>query len=91
MTGELDPAAAGDDHPYRTWDAAYVLGSLSSADRREFEAHLDRCPSCRTAVAELAPLPRLLSLLSRDAATGDGTGTGPRDTAELFHGNRGTE
>ena len=30
----------GDIHEYATWDAAYVLGSLSPADRREFEAHL---------------------------------------------------
>ncbi|BBX11023.1 retinal pigment epithelial membrane protein [Mycobacterium novum] len=66
MTGEFDAGANCDDHPYATWDAAYVLGSLSRADRREFEGHLDRCSSCRSAVAELAPIPRLLSLLSRD-------------------------
>ena len=27
----------GDNDRYATWDAAYVLGSLSAADRREFE------------------------------------------------------
>ena len=32
---------------YTTWDAAYVLGSLSSAERREFEAHMTGCPLVR--------------------------------------------
>jgi anti-sigma factor RsiW len=45
------------------WDAAYVLGSLSPADRHEFEAHLRHCPSCRHAVAELSDMPALLSQL----------------------------
>ena len=39
---------------YSMWDAAYVLDSLSDADRREYEAHLEGCASCRTAVAELS-------------------------------------
>ena len=26
--------------PYAMWDAAYVLGSLSSTERREYEGHL---------------------------------------------------
>ena len=33
-----------DDDPYAMWDAAYVLGSLSGNERREFEAHLATCP-----------------------------------------------
>jgi anti-sigma factor RsiW len=28
---------------YSMWDAAYVLDSLSDADRREYEAHLEGC------------------------------------------------
>ncbi|MFZ0902427.1 MAG: zf-HC2 domain-containing protein [Mycobacterium sp.] len=56
----------GDDHDYATWDAAYVLGSLSPADRREYEAHLRVCPSCREAVAELSGMPALLSKLDSD-------------------------
>ena len=56
----------GDDHEYATWDAAYVLGSLSPADRREYETHLRGCPSCRHAVAELSGMPALLSKLDRD-------------------------
>lgn len=39
--------STGDDHHYAMWDAAYVLGALSAADRREFEAHLAGCPECR--------------------------------------------
>ena len=50
---------AVDDDRYVTWDAAYVLGSLSSAERREYEAHLETCPRCRTAVAELSGIPAL--------------------------------
>ncbi|WP_116376414.1 zf-HC2 domain-containing protein [Mycobacterium sp. MFM001] len=53
----------GDDHEYAMWDAAYVLGSLSDADRHEFEAHLRDCASCRGAVAELSGMPALLSRL----------------------------
>lgn len=48
-------------HAYREWDAAYVLGSLSTAERREFEEHLGACAECRAAVADLAAMPGLLS------------------------------
>ncbi len=50
---------------YAMWDAAYVLGSLSAADRREFEAHMAHCPACREAVADLSGVPALLSQLDR--------------------------
>jgi hypothetical protein len=46
---------------YRDWDAAYLLGSLSPAERREFEEHLAGCSECSAAVAELAAMPALLS------------------------------
>ncbi len=46
--------------PYEMWDGAYVLGSLSPAERREFEAHLDGCDVCSRAVRDLAGLPGLL-------------------------------
>lgn len=55
-----------DDDPYAIWDAAYVLGSLSAAERREFEAHLTHCPACREGVADLSGVPALLSRLDRD-------------------------
>jgi carotenoid cleavage dioxygenase-like enzyme len=51
---------------YTTWDAAYVLGSLSVADRRDFEAHLGGCSSCRQAVDEVVGMPALLSLLDEN-------------------------
>jgi hypothetical protein len=52
-----------DGDRYVTWDAAYVLGSLSSAERREYEAHLETCDRCRSAVAEISGIPALLAML----------------------------
>lgn len=52
-----------DGDRYLTWDAAYVLGSLSSSDRLEYETHLETCERCRSAVAELGGLPALLARL----------------------------
>jgi anti-sigma factor RsiW len=51
---------------YAMWDAAYVLGSLSSVGRQEFEAHLAVCPLCPSAIGELSGVPALLSQLDRD-------------------------
>lgn len=55
---------------YSTWDAAYVLGSLGAAERREYEAHLVDCAHCGAAVAELAALPGMLALVDRETALG---------------------
>ncbi len=51
---------------YATWDAAYVLGALTSSERREFEAHLQGCARCRQSVAELSGIPALLAMLDAD-------------------------
>ncbi|MDH6197813.1 hypothetical protein M2272_004469 [Mycobacterium frederiksbergense] len=51
---------------YRTWDAAYVLGALSSYERREYEAHLGTCERCRAGIAELSGMPALLAMLELD-------------------------
>lgn len=51
--------AAGDRYVH--FDAAYVLGTLSGADRRDYERHLATCRRCRDAVRELAGLPGLLA------------------------------
>ena len=59
-------SSPGDTHEYAMWDAAYVLGSLSFSERREFEAHLSTCRSCRGAVNELSGMPALLAQLDRD-------------------------
>src|ERR1700742_2201614 len=65
---EVSGLTIEDSHRYAMWDAAYVLGSLSSVDRREFEAHMVDCPACREAVAELSGVPALLSQLDREDA-----------------------
>jgi hypothetical protein len=48
---------------YSTWDGAYVLGSLSTSDRRDFESHLPGCDTCSRAVRDLAGMPGLLGRL----------------------------
>jgi hypothetical protein len=54
---------------FAQWDAAYVLGALSPAERREFEEHMAQCAACQAAVSELAALPGLLAQISpADAA-----------------------
>lgn len=55
--------ARTDEDRYATWDAAYVLGSLSTDERREYEAHLATCSRCRAAVDELSGIPALLSTI----------------------------
>jgi len=45
---------------------AYVLGSLSSAERQEFEQHLTWCPDCSEEVRQFAGLPGLLALVPVD-------------------------
>ncbi|BBX08276.1 zf-HC2 domain-containing protein [Mycolicibacterium aichiense] len=65
MTTVDGPSSPGDTHPYALWDAAYVLGSLSSSERREFEAHLRGCPSCVDAVSDLSGMPALLARIDR--------------------------
>jgi hypothetical protein len=62
-----DDGSIGEDE-FATWDAAYVLGALTPADRRRYEEHLDRCPACRAMVAELAGLPGMLALVPRQTA-----------------------
>ncbi|WP_077099542.1 anti-sigma factor family protein [Mycobacterium terramassiliense] len=62
---EVFGVKAVDNDRYAMWDAAYVLGSLSASDRREFESHMAGCPACREAVADLSGVPALLSQLDR--------------------------
>ncbi|WP_432500932.1 zf-HC2 domain-containing protein [Kineococcus arenarius] len=63
--------AAGD--PFAVDAGPYVLGALSPAERDDFEEHLAGCPSCRSAVEDLAGLPGLLSRVPADvvAALGE--------------------
>ena len=65
---DFELAAVGDPagDRYITWDASYVLGALSPAERREFEVHLETCARCRGAVAELTGMPALLAMVGLD-------------------------
>lgn len=85
MTDPRDHAA------YAEWDAAYVLGALSPAERREFEQHLESCERCRLAVGELSGMPGLLGRVDADRAfmllddadpTGVESGAAPVDLVE---------
>ncbi|WP_309066571.1 anti-sigma factor family protein [Microbacterium sp.] len=78
-----------DDHArFAQWDAAYVLGALSAADRVRYEAHLAQCDRCRTAIAELAPIPGLLSRVPADrldeAAAPVGAAPDPARRADII-------
>lgn len=66
-----------DHEVFADWDAAYVLGALPPAERRDFERHLDDCARCRSAVAELAALPGLLAAARPVAEPVDGPGLAP--------------
>lgn len=57
------------DHAhFADWDAAYVLGALSPADRRAFETHVEQCDLCRAAIADMAPTIGLLSRVASERA-----------------------
>ncbi|MEB3021492.1 anti-sigma factor family protein [[Mycobacterium] crassicus] len=75
-------------HRYAMWDAAYVLGSLTATDRREYEQHLTGCSACRAAVAEISGVPALLSQLEHSTvaaiADGDPAVAVPRLSPELL-------
>jgi hypothetical protein len=71
MPDRFETDRPGSADPYAEWDAAYVLGALSPAERLEFEGHLSGCDRCRAAVAEIAGVPGLLAQV------------GPADAARL--------
>jgi hypothetical protein len=78
---------ATDHTRYAEWDAAYVLGSLSPAERKEYETHLENCKLCRASVAELSALPGLLGRLDAARAfalldVDDEAGQPPADLVE---------
>ena len=68
------------DDRYAEWDAAYVLGSLPADERLEYERHLESCPRCTAAVAELVGLPGLLGKLPADQAIEIAEPDGRHDT-----------
>jgi hypothetical protein len=56
--------------PFAMDDAVYVLGSLSPAERRDFESHLDGCEDCSLAVRDMAGLPGLLARVDPEVFEG---------------------
>jgi len=56
---------------FALYDAAYVMGALSPAERREFEDHLKGCAACAGSVGELAGLPGLMSTVSFEELTAE--------------------
>jgi len=56
---------------FTLYDAAYVLGALSPAERRAFEDHLKGCAACSSSVGELAGLPGLMSKVSVEQITAE--------------------
>lgn len=79
-----DRAGHAEHERFAEWDAAYVLGSLSPADRRAYEEHLASCPICSASVRELAGVPGLLGALRRDEAM-DLLLTSSTDAAQSDH------
>lgn len=57
---------------FATYDAAYLVGALTPADRSAFEAHLADCAGCRRSVNQLAGMPGLLAALTPDQARAAG-------------------
>ncbi|HEX9888372.1 MAG TPA: sigma-70 family RNA polymerase sigma factor [Nitriliruptorales bacterium] len=60
------------DHPkQREALGPYVIGALAPAERRDVEAHLESCGSCRDELARLSVLPALLARLAPDEVLAD--------------------
>ncbi|MBV9593198.1 MAG: zf-HC2 domain-containing protein [Actinobacteria bacterium] len=60
-------------------DAAYVLGTLDTDERREFAAHLSECDDCAASVASLEEVGRLLGSASPEAFADDAIQYEPSD------------
>lgn len=59
---------------------AYLLGALDPRERAEVETHLSGCRRCRDEIADLAPLPGLMSRITLEEAI---SGPPPVDDAML--------
>lgn len=55
---------------FADWDAAYVLGALSTSERAAYERHLADCAECAEAVRGLAVIPGLLGKVPADEVPG---------------------
>ncbi|MFF0338310.1 anti-sigma factor family protein [Kribbella sp. NPDC004875] len=72
--------------PYREWDAAYLLGALSTKDRREYEEHLHTCAECAAEVGSLAGVPGMLAALPAERALATITAEPPNLLPGLVRG-----
>jgi anti-sigma factor RsiW len=70
--------------PFRELDAAYVLGALSSDERREYEVHLVGCGECAAGMRDLAGLPGLLATVPRAVAESDAPDAGAETPPETL-------
>lgn len=64
---------------FADWDAAYVLGALSTADRAAYEQHLNGCAECAQAVRGLAVIPGLLGKVPPEDVPGEAVDPLPAD------------
>jgi anti-sigma factor ChrR (cupin superfamily) len=62
---------------------AYVLGALEPDEAAAVEAHLASCERCRDELAELSPLPSLLSLVTLEHASAAAIGSAPPMPSDL--------
>lgn len=73
-----------DDNDIEHWDAAYVLGALSSQERIEYEGYLAANPERAAALSEFAGMPSILNVLSPEEAVAlDATPNGKDDQQPL--------
>lgn len=64
---------------FADWDAAYVLGALSTSERAAYERHLADCPKCADAVRGLAVIPGLLGKVPPEDVPGGAVEPPPAD------------
>jgi anti-sigma factor RsiW len=67
--------------PWREELGAYLLGALEAEEAERVRLHLEQCPGCRSAYAELAPVVDLMAKVPAEAFTADESADEPLDPA----------
>ena len=62
MSDDLNSDMDNNTDPFSENDAAYVMGALTDADRRAFEAHVSGCGECAAEVRTFQRVSAALSL-----------------------------
>ena len=70
---------------FRDWDAAYLIGALSPADRAAYEEHLAGCGKCTEYLAQLRATIRVTGMLTPDDLTPEAE-TALLEVFRAFHG-----